>query len=77
MKNKKMIVYCGIINWNRIKQRPQYLAEKLSKTDENLVIYVNPPYSFFDLLVSLLKLSPKKVTFNLNMEINKKIIIFM
>lgn len=72
MKNKKIIVYCGIINWNRIKQRPQYLAEELSKTDENLVIYVNPPYSFFDLLVSLLKLSPKKVTFSLNMEINKK-----
>lgn len=36
---KKKILYLQHVDWNWIKQRPQYLAENLAKQNEVLVIY--------------------------------------
>lgn len=55
---QKTILYLGINNWNYIKQRPQYLAEELSRN--NKILYVNPCESLLH-WVSLL--SRKKRSF--------------
>ena len=69
MKEIKKIFYFGIINWERIKQRPQHLARELSKDYE--VIYLSPGYSWLDFILSKLKLTPKKVKLSFTKKITK------
>ncbi|MDD5748230.1 MAG: glycosyltransferase [Actinomycetota bacterium] len=57
------IIYFATTDWRRIYQRPQHLARGLSR--ENRVLYINPPYSFIDIIVSALRMSDKKPEFRL------------
>ena len=41
--NKQKIIYIEHVEWNYIKQRPQYIAENLSK---NFDVTVYSPYSY-------------------------------
>ncbi len=65
---KKVILYFSNSRWERIKQRPQHLAEKLSR--DYFVIYINPSYTLLDFLASKLKLTPKKVNLSIRNRIS-------
>ncbi len=70
------VLYLSLISWDRIRQRPQFIAEGLAK--DKKIYYINPPYSFADYFFSKLKLTPKKVSFfpsnSCNINNNLKII---
>lgn len=67
---EEIILYFGIIAWERIRQRPQEIAWELSLKGKK-VIYVNPPYSFIDFLINKFRKTDKKIDLRLKPKIKK------
>ena len=69
IKNSQTILYFSNTGWDRIKQRPQHLAEQLAKKYK--VIYIDMVYSLTDSLAATLKLSDKKIPWRLKGEVKQ------